>query len=67
MSNARDRKPDLEKVLRMIAAAVAAGTHSDRFVTVCSGCRQWVDGIYLTVPGTHQHLCRKCCGLFPEK
>lgn len=52
-------QPDLPKVMKMIADATAAGTHSAGFLTVCDGCRQWVQAIhYFTLDG--KRLCYEC-------
>lgn len=47
-------------MVERIDAATAAGTHSHIFTTLCDGCRQWVDSIWLIVPGSKVRLCPKC-------
>jgi len=49
-----------ERVDGIYAKAVANGTHSDGpALTVCQGCRRWVDSISYVTLG-HKRLCRDC-------
>jgi len=39
--------------------AIAAGRHSERYLTACDGCREWVPGIY-HVTLDKKRLCVRC-------
>jgi len=41
------------------AQAIADGRHSEKFLTVCDGCHEWVDSI-LHVTIDKKRLCLKC-------
>ena len=47
-------------IVRGGKAAIVQGTHSEKFQTVCDGCRQWVESIYFIVPGSKTRLCPAC-------
>lgn len=39
-----------------------AGTYSDHWETVCTGCRKWVTHVYHANPqNTREHFCIDCC------
>ncbi len=50
----------LDAINALIAAAVAAGTHSAEFKQLCGECRNWCDEIWFVVPGTRKQLCAAC-------
>jgi hypothetical protein len=59
--------PNLPLALRMIEAAIAAGTHSRHHQTVCEQCRRWVPAIhYITFDG--RRICQPCAtGVSPPR
>jgi hypothetical protein len=45
----------------IIDNAIAAGTHSPAWQTVCSGCGQWVESVYHGDPtNMRKHFCADC-------
>ena len=64
MTKSAAAKPDVPRwtakdLEAYTAKAIAEGRHSEKYLTVCDGCREWVDSI-MHVTIDKKRMCLKC-------